>query len=51
VNISNKQSGAADKGWASTWGLGIGLTTHHKKLSLLRNVSKGLGPGRIYLDK
>jgi hypothetical protein len=28
------------------WGLGAGLTTpHHKKISLLQNGTKGLGPG------
>jgi hypothetical protein len=41
-NILNKQSQTADKGWASSLGVGRGLTTHRKKISLLRNVNKGL---------
>jgi hypothetical protein len=30
-NILNKQSRAADKGWSSSWGLGVGPTTRHLK--------------------
>jgi hypothetical protein len=47
ANILNKQSQAADMG-PPAWGLGVGLTnTHRKKVSLLRNITKGLGHGRI----
>jgi hypothetical protein len=31
ANILNKQSRAADKGWSSSLGLGVGLTTPHRK--------------------
>jgi hypothetical protein len=31
ANILNKQSQAADKGWPSNLGLGVGLTTPHCK--------------------
>jgi hypothetical protein len=31
ANILNKQSLTADKGWASSWELGVGLTTPHRK--------------------
>jgi hypothetical protein len=42
----NKESWKIDKGWSSN--LGVGLTTpHRKKISLLRSITKGLGPGRI----
>jgi hypothetical protein len=41
VNILNKQSRAANKGWSSSFGLGEGLTTPHlKNVSLLRNIHK-----------
>jgi hypothetical protein len=38
ANILKKQSRTADKGWSSSLGgLGVGLTTpHRKKISLLR---------------
>ncbi|KAJ4428691.1 hypothetical protein ANN_25684 [Periplaneta americana] len=35
VNILNKQSWTADKGWSSS--LGVGLTTHHRKKQLVTN--------------
>jgi hypothetical protein len=47
ANILNKQSRRADKGWSSSFGVGVGSTTHHKKISLLRNVTKVLGLGSI----
>jgi hypothetical protein len=48
VNILNKQSQKADKGWSSSLGLGMGMITpHHKNFLLLQNVSKRLGPGLI----
>jgi hypothetical protein len=31
ANILNKQSRTADKGWSSSLGLGVGLTTRHRK--------------------
>jgi hypothetical protein len=31
ANIWNKQSWRADKGWSSSLGLGVGLTTPHRK--------------------
>ena len=31
VNVLNKQSRTADKGWAPAWGLGEVLTTPHRK--------------------
>jgi hypothetical protein len=43
----NKQSRTADKEWSSSWGLGMRQTTSHRKKCLLRNVTKGLEPGRI----
>jgi hypothetical protein len=30
ANISNKQSQITDKGWSSSWGLGVGLTINRK---------------------
>jgi hypothetical protein len=48
ANILNKQSRTADKGWPSNLGVGRGLTPpHRKKRNTLRNVTKGLGIGRI----
>jgi hypothetical protein len=48
ANILNKQSRTADRGFSSSLGVGRGLkTVHRKKISLLRNVTKGIGPGRI----
>jgi hypothetical protein len=36
ANILKKQSQAADKGWSSRLGVGVGLPIpHHKKISLL----------------
>jgi hypothetical protein len=32
ANISNKQSRTADRGWSSSLGIGLGLTTPHHKL-------------------
>jgi hypothetical protein len=31
ANILNKKSRTADKGWSSSWGLGVGLTTPRRK--------------------
>jgi hypothetical protein len=37
ANIYNKQSRTAGKGWSSSLGLGVGLTTlHRKKIRLLQ---------------
>jgi hypothetical protein len=37
----------ADNGWSSSRGLGVGLTApHRKKISLLRKITRSLGPGR-----
>jgi hypothetical protein len=48
ANVLNKQLRTADRGGPPAWELGVGQTTpHHKKISLLRNVKKGLGLGRI----
>jgi hypothetical protein len=33
ANILNKQSRTADGGGPLAWGLGVGLTTHRKKLA------------------
>jgi hypothetical protein len=48
ANILNKQSRTANRGWSS--GLGVGRGTNNSlpyKISLLPNVTKGLGSGRI----
>ncbi|KAJ4430951.1 hypothetical protein ANN_19544 [Periplaneta americana] len=37
ANILNKQSWTADKGGPPAWGLGEGLTTHHRKKQLVTN--------------
>jgi hypothetical protein len=38
ANILNKQSRTADKGWSSSFGLGVGLTIpHRKKLACFEN--------------
>jgi hypothetical protein len=43
-------SGQQRRGRPPAWELGVGLTASHlKKISLLRNVTKGLGLGRIFL--
>jgi hypothetical protein len=48
ANILNKQSRTADKGWSSILEFRRGpKNTHRKKISLLRNVTKGIGHGRI----
>jgi hypothetical protein len=48
ANILNKQSRTADMGFSCSLGVGRGLTTpHRKKHSMLRNVTHGLGLGRI----
>jgi hypothetical protein len=31
ANILNKHPRASNKGWSSSWGLGVGLTTTHRK--------------------
>jgi hypothetical protein len=47
ANILNKQSWTADKGWSSSLGVGRGINNSPYKINLLRNVTKGLGPGRV----
>jgi hypothetical protein len=48
ANILNKQSWIADKGWSSSLGLGVGLTTPHRKIIiLLRKFTRSLGNGLI----
>jgi hypothetical protein len=42
ANILNKQPRKANKGWSSSWGLGVGMTTSHHKKSILRNVTQNL---------
>jgi hypothetical protein len=43
TDILNKQSWTAKKGWSSSLGLGVGLTTpHHKKLSYYENSQEAL---------
>jgi hypothetical protein len=46
VNILNKQSRTADRGWPSSLGIGRGANNPHRKtLYLLRSMCKGLGNG------
>jgi hypothetical protein len=48
ANISVKQSRTAHKGWSSSLGLGVGLTTPHlKEIILIRNVRQVLRLGKI----
>jgi hypothetical protein len=47
ANILNKQSQTDNKGWPSSLGLGVGLTTPHRKKNLVRTIYTSLGPGRI----
>jgi hypothetical protein len=50
AKILKKMSPTADNGWSSSLGVSRGLTTlHRKKMILLRNITKGLGLGRIIL--
>jgi hypothetical protein len=53
VNIWNKQSQTADKGWSSSLGgLGKVLTTpHHENVSLLWNIHNFLLLPSIYMRK
>jgi hypothetical protein len=48
ANILNKQPWTANRGGPPAWGLGVGLTTPHRKKNLLRKLLKSLGPGRIF---
>jgi hypothetical protein len=43
VNLLNKQSWTADKGWFSSLGVGRGVTSDLKQTSFLPNVTQGLG--------
>jgi hypothetical protein len=47
VNILNKQSRTADSRRSSSLGLGVGLTTPHRKKKLVMKMLKSLGSGRI----
>jgi hypothetical protein len=48
MNILNTQSRTADKEWSCSSGLGVGqTTTHHKKISLLLNLTGSLRTGEI----
>jgi hypothetical protein len=49
ADILKQQSRTADKGWSSACELGVGLTTHHKKISLLQKSTRSLGSGQILL--
>jgi hypothetical protein len=51
ANILNNQSRAADKGWPSSWGLGVGLTILHRKKKLVAKILKILRTWTDYLDK
>jgi hypothetical protein len=42
VNILNKQSRTADNGWSSSLGLGMGLTTPHRKKNKRQKKTKGV---------
>jgi hypothetical protein len=39
ANILNEQSGTADKGRSSSWGLDVGLTTDQRKNKLVTQAS------------
>jgi hypothetical protein len=44
ANMATKQSQIAENGWVSRLELHVGLTApHSKKISILREVTKGLG--------
>jgi hypothetical protein len=47
VNILNKQSWAYNKGWSSSLGLGVGLTTPHRKK---QTVTKSYTKPRSWTD-
>jgi len=48
ADVLNKQSRTDNKGWSSSLGVWQGLWTFHRKVySVLQNVTKGLGLGRI----
>jgi hypothetical protein len=48
VKILNKQSRTTDKEWSSSFAVGRGPNNSSPyKISLLPNVAKGFGPGRI----
>jgi ATP-dependent phosphoenolpyruvate carboxykinase len=46
VNIVYKQLWMANKGWSSSFGVGLKISLPYK-ISLLQNVTKGLGLGQI----
>jgi hypothetical protein len=41
--------GQSTRGRPQAWGLGMGLTTPHRKIFLLQNFTKGLGLGWTWL--
>jgi hypothetical protein len=47
ANIFNKQPRTDNKGWSSSLGLGVGLTTLHHKNKLVTKKSNSLGAGQI----
>jgi len=48
VNILNKQSRTADKGWSTSLGVARGANNASpQKLTMLRNISQGLGLGLV----
>jgi hypothetical protein len=47
ANILNKQSRTAEKGWSYSLVVGRELRSSHRRTTLLRNVTQGLGIGRL----
>jgi hypothetical protein len=50
-NIFNKQSRTADKGWSSSLGLGVGITTPRHKNKLVTKMFKKPRNWNDFLDK
>jgi hypothetical protein len=46
LSKNNKQKNE----WSSSYGICLGLTTHHSKMESLCNITKDLELGRILLD-